>query len=215
MREILDYCSGGTRRAAPAGTEVIHEGGNTGHLFVLIEGRLEVVKGDTVVAVITEPGAVFGEMSVLLELPHTATVRAASDSVIYEFDDAASFLRQQPVVALLIARHAGAAAQCRQHLSRRSHAAICRPRHPSRDGRRSPAEHDQPAADRRSRQARIGNPTQGCKPRRRMFDPCGRPLQRRLEVDRSARRRPRARTPCPRRYRARYRSADVRAAARC
>ena len=66
MREILDYCSGGTRRAAPAGTEVIHEGGNTGHLYVLIEGRLEVVRGDTVVAAITEPGAVFGEMSVLL-----------------------------------------------------------------------------------------------------------------------------------------------------
>ena len=104
MREILDYCSVGTRRAAPAGTEVIHEGGNTGHLFVLIEGRIEVVRGDTVVAVITEPGAVFGEMSVLLELPHTATVRAASDSVIYEFDDAAAFLRDQPVVALLIAR---------------------------------------------------------------------------------------------------------------
>ena len=104
MREILDYCSVGTRRAAPAGTEVIHEGGNTGHLLVLIEGRIEVVRGDTVVAVITEPGAVFGEMSVLLELPHTATVRAASDSVIYEFDDAAAFLRDQPVVALLIAR---------------------------------------------------------------------------------------------------------------
>ena len=104
MREILDYCSGGTRRAAPAGTEVIHEGVNTGHLFVLIEGRIEVVRGDTVVAVITEPGAVFGEMSVLLELPHTATVRAVSDSVIYEFDDAAAFLRDQPAVALLIAR---------------------------------------------------------------------------------------------------------------
>ncbi len=49
MREILDYCSGGTRRAAPAGTEVIHEGGNTGHLFVLSEGRVEVVRGDTVI----------------------------------------------------------------------------------------------------------------------------------------------------------------------
>jgi len=104
MREILDYCSGGTRRAAPAGPEGIHEGGNTGHLFVLIEGRIEVVRGDTVVAVITEPGAVFGEMSVLLELPHTATVRAVSDSVIYEFDDAAAFLRDQPAEALLIAR---------------------------------------------------------------------------------------------------------------
>ena len=87
-----------------AGTLVIHEGGKTGHLYVLIEGRLEVVKGDTVVAVLTEPGAVLGEMSVLLDQPHTATVRAASDSSIYEFDDAAAFLRDQPAVALLIAR---------------------------------------------------------------------------------------------------------------
>jgi CRP/FNR family cyclic AMP-dependent transcriptional regulator len=73
-------------------------------LYVLIEGRLEVVKGDTVVASVAEPGAVFGEMSVLLEQPHTATVRAAADSAIYEFSDAASFLREQPAVALLIAR---------------------------------------------------------------------------------------------------------------
>ena len=31
-------------------------------------------------------------------------MRAASDSVVYEFDDAAAFLRDQPAVALLIAR---------------------------------------------------------------------------------------------------------------
>jgi CRP/FNR family transcriptional regulator, cyclic AMP receptor protein len=104
MRAVLDYCTGGTERKVSAGTIFIHEGGKTGHLFVLIEGRAEVVKGDSVVAVITEPGAVFGEMSVLLDQPHTATVRAASDSVIYEFNDAASFLRDQPAVALLIAR---------------------------------------------------------------------------------------------------------------
>ena len=104
MRDILEYCIGGLRRNVPAGTEVLHEGHRTGHLYVLIEGRLEVVKGDTVVATITEPGAVAGEMSVLLDMPHTATVRAAQDSVIYEIDDAASFLRQQPAVALMIAR---------------------------------------------------------------------------------------------------------------
>ena len=79
MRDILEYCIGGTERSVAAGTLVIHEGGRTGHLYVLIEGRLEVVKGDTVVAVLTEPGAVLGEMSVLLDQPHTATVRAASD----------------------------------------------------------------------------------------------------------------------------------------
>lgn len=57
-----------------------------------------------VVASIGDPGAVFGEMSVLLGLPHTATVRACSDSVIYELEDAASFLLQKPDVALLLAR---------------------------------------------------------------------------------------------------------------
>src|SRR5450759_1592193 len=104
MRAVLDYCVGGHRRRVSAGAVVIHEGGTTGHLYVLIEGRLEVIKGDTVVASIAEPGAVVGEMSVLLDQPHTATVRAASDSTIYEFGDAASFLRDQPAVALLIAR---------------------------------------------------------------------------------------------------------------
>jgi CRP-like cAMP-binding protein len=104
MREILDHCKGGIRQTVPKGTLLIHEGGKTGHLYVLIEGQLEVVKGDTVVAVLAEPGAVLGEMSVLLDQPHTATVRAASDSIVYAFDDAASFLRDQPVIALLVAR---------------------------------------------------------------------------------------------------------------
>ena len=51
MRAILDYCSGGIARNVPAGTSFIHEGDTTGHLFVLIEGKLEVIKGDSVVAV--------------------------------------------------------------------------------------------------------------------------------------------------------------------
>ncbi len=104
MREILDYCTGGVERKVPAGAFVLREGTKTGRLFVLIEGRLEVIRGDAVVAVLAEPGAVTGEMSLLLDRPHTATIRAATDSTIYEFDDAASFLNAQPAVALLIAR---------------------------------------------------------------------------------------------------------------
>jgi CRP/FNR family cyclic AMP-dependent transcriptional regulator len=104
MRAILDHCSGGVKRSLPAGTDIVQEGGKTGHLFVLLEGKVEVVKGDSLVAVIDEPGAVFGEMSVLLDQPHSATVRTAADSVLYEFDDAASFLREKPALALLIAQ---------------------------------------------------------------------------------------------------------------
>ena len=104
MRAVLDYCTGGTERQVAAGTHLVTEGGASGHLYVLMSGKLEVLKGEMVVATIAEPGAVLGEMSVLLDQPHTATVRAAQDSVIYEIDDAASFLRQQPAVALVIAR---------------------------------------------------------------------------------------------------------------
>jgi CRP-like cAMP-binding protein len=104
MHEILDYCTGGTTRHISGGNLIVREGGKSGHLFILIEGRLEVIKGDSVVAVLTEPGAVFGEMSVLLNRPHSASVRAASDSVVYELDDAIIFLREQPAVVLLIAQ---------------------------------------------------------------------------------------------------------------
>jgi CRP/FNR family transcriptional regulator, cyclic AMP receptor protein len=104
MHEILDYCTGGTTRHISDGKLIVREGGETGHLFILIEGRLEVIKGDSVVAVLTEPGAVFGEMSVLLNRPHSASVRAASDAVVYELDDAIVFLREQPAVVLLIAQ---------------------------------------------------------------------------------------------------------------
>src|ERR1700730_12666784 len=104
MREILDYCTEGNQRKVPAGAVVLQEGTKTGRLFVLIEGRLEVIRGDAVVAVLAEPGAVTGGVSRLLARPHAETALAASESTIYEFDYAASFLNAQPAVALLIAR---------------------------------------------------------------------------------------------------------------
>jgi CRP/FNR family transcriptional regulator, cyclic AMP receptor protein len=104
MREILDHCSGAVRREVPAGTVVIKEGSKTGHLFVLVEGQFEVLRGDTVVAVLSEPGALTGEMSLLLDRPHTATVRTSVPSTFYEIEAAASFLDNEPAVAVLIAR---------------------------------------------------------------------------------------------------------------
>ena len=104
MRAVLDYCTGGTERQIAAGTHLVTEGGASGHLYVLKDGKLEVLKGEMAVANIAEPGAVLGEMSVLLGLPHTATVRACSDAAVYEFEDAASFLKREPDLAILIAR---------------------------------------------------------------------------------------------------------------
>jgi CRP/FNR family cyclic AMP-dependent transcriptional regulator len=104
MRSILEHCIGARTVLFAAGDTVIREGETTGRLFVLIEGRLDVVKGDTLVATLHEPGATIGEMSVLLDQPHSATVIATEASRIYTFDNAARFLESHPALALLLAR---------------------------------------------------------------------------------------------------------------
>ncbi|HXV25606.1 MAG TPA: cyclic nucleotide-binding domain-containing protein, partial [Alphaproteobacteria bacterium] len=92
MASILDICAGVPRRQFDSGTILLSEGETSGRLYVLAEGSVEVLRGDTQVAVIDEAGSVFGEMSVLLNRPHTATVRATSPVGVFVFDDAESFL---------------------------------------------------------------------------------------------------------------------------
>ena len=56
------------------GETVIVDGSKTGRLLVLKKGNVAIVKKDTEIAKVAEPGAVFGELSVLLGQPHTADV---------------------------------------------------------------------------------------------------------------------------------------------
>jgi CRP-like cAMP-binding protein len=104
MASILDHCGNAEPRTCAAGTVLIEEGGTSGRLFVLVEGRVEVLRGDTQVALVDEPGAIFGEMSVLLGVPHTATVRVASAARVHVFEDAAQFLRSHPAIGFHIAK---------------------------------------------------------------------------------------------------------------
>jgi len=50
------------------------------------------------------PGAVFGEMSAVLDQPATATVRAATDVRVHVVEDPLTFLVEQPGVALAVLR---------------------------------------------------------------------------------------------------------------
>ena len=104
MQSILEICDPAKRKEVPAGTVLLPEGKTSGHIYVLAEGRIEVLRGNTQVAVVSEPGSVFGEMSVLLGSPHTATVRALSDATVYAYADAAGFMRSDPQIAFVIAR---------------------------------------------------------------------------------------------------------------
>jgi CRP/FNR family cyclic AMP-dependent transcriptional regulator len=104
MASILDSCAGTPRQDFPPGAVLISEGDTSGRLFVLSEGSVEVLRGDTQVAVLGEPGSIFGEMSVLLNRPHTATVRATSLVSAFVFEDAEIFLKAHPEIALGLSR---------------------------------------------------------------------------------------------------------------
>lgn len=103
MPDILDYCKGRKVDTFKAGTTLIAEGVHEGKLFVLIEGQVEVTRKHTQVSYIDEPGSLFGEMSVLLEMPPTATVKALSAVKAYEIEDAIAFLSSNSDLALHVA----------------------------------------------------------------------------------------------------------------
>lgn len=104
MDSILDNCVGATRNEFGAGTVLISEGETSGQLYIIAEGSVEVLRGDTQVAVVSDAGSIFGEMSVLLNRPHTATVRTTSPVVAFLFEDAESFLKSNPEIAFFVGR---------------------------------------------------------------------------------------------------------------
>ena len=81
---------------------VLTAGLMTGRLLILKEGAVEVIKEDVQIAKVTEPGAVFGKLSVLLDQPHTADVRALEVSQ-FHVADATTFLRIDPIGLLYVA----------------------------------------------------------------------------------------------------------------
>lgn len=92
----------------PAGAVVIEQGDPGGRLYVLESGTVMVERDAIAVGRINTPGAVFGEMSLLLGTPATATVRCETASTFRVADDAFGFLRGHPDASLALARVAAA-----------------------------------------------------------------------------------------------------------
>ncbi len=86
-----------------AGTHLTTEGTSSGHLYILESGRLHVSRGGVTLATIDEPGAIIGEMAVLLGTPHSATVIAEVPTRVWVMAEAIDKLVQHPELALHIA----------------------------------------------------------------------------------------------------------------
>jgi CRP/FNR family cyclic AMP-dependent transcriptional regulator len=85
------------------GDTVTIEGGASGEIWVLVSGTLTVSKGGELVNSITRPGAIIGEISVLLETRHGATVTSTGTSRLRVADDGRAFLDGEPELMRMVA----------------------------------------------------------------------------------------------------------------
>jgi CRP-like cAMP-binding protein len=86
-----------------AGAAVVREGDPGGSIWVLVSGELQVRKADVVVNGISQPGALVGEISVLLGSAYSATVIATRPSRLRHAMDGRALLTRDPAITLLVA----------------------------------------------------------------------------------------------------------------
>ena len=103
MPDILQFCKGRKVETFKSGADLIKEGDSGHKLFVLVEGQVEVLRKDTQVSYVDEPGSLFGEMSCLLDMPYSASGKALSSVKAYVIEDAIGFLSSDPQIALELA----------------------------------------------------------------------------------------------------------------
>jgi CRP-like cAMP-binding protein len=85
-----------------AGETVIASGSKTGRLLILRKGTVAILKENTEIARVKEPGAIFGELSLLLDRPHTADVCALETSQLH-VANASALLSQYPIAFRYVA----------------------------------------------------------------------------------------------------------------
>jgi CRP-like cAMP-binding protein len=103
MSNLMQLTDSQPIRTLAPGEILLTEGGAGGTLYVLLKGELEVERDGVKLATATQPGTLFGEMSVLLGRPATATVRAVRESRVRQIDDAAHLLETEPALASRVA----------------------------------------------------------------------------------------------------------------
>jgi CRP/FNR family cyclic AMP-dependent transcriptional regulator len=103
MPSLLTLLAAQPLRSLAAGDVLITEGSQSGDLYVLEAGTLTVARAGVGIATISQPGAVVGEMSVLLNKPHSATVRAETAAQVRVLTDAGKALDADPALAKQLA----------------------------------------------------------------------------------------------------------------
>lgn len=103
MGSMLELIAGCPTRTFAPGEILIEQDSPSGPFWVLVEGEVEILRENIQVAKTSQPGAVFGEMSVLLGVSHTATVRATTACRFAVIEHPRQFLASSPEACLHVA----------------------------------------------------------------------------------------------------------------
>ena len=104
MPNLLDLCRDLPTREFKVGDTVIQEDEKDGEILVLKSGKVEVLRHETPVTTIVNPGTTFGEIAVLLGRGHTATLVADTPVTCYVIEDAVEFMKKNPQTVTEVAR---------------------------------------------------------------------------------------------------------------
>ena len=100
---VLELTDRAPRRSLADGELLIAAEAPRSTLFVLESGALSIERGGTRINRVAEPGAVLGEIGLLLGLPATADVRADGPVVVREVSDADALFDEHPPFARHVA----------------------------------------------------------------------------------------------------------------
>lgn len=116
IRQLIEY---GYRQFFPAGQNICQENDPGDSFYIILSGVVEVLsqRADKYIATLHE-GEFFGEISLLLGTPRSATVRAMKDSILFvvERHDLQKLLVEQPSLADQIAKKLSERKQALQNL---------------------------------------------------------------------------------------------------
>lgn len=103
MESLLELAAAQPTRKLEPGEILIAQGREGGDLFVLESGQLLVERDGVVIASISSPNSVVGEMSVVLGTRNSATVRADGNATVRVIMDARKYLEQDQAMTMRLA----------------------------------------------------------------------------------------------------------------
>lgn len=104
MNDLTERCATLPRCTFGPGETIVEQHAPFGAVMIVVDGAIAVERDGVTLAVLSERGAIVGEMSTVLGRPSTATLRAVGDTTVLVAEDGAAFLLERPDVLLEVAR---------------------------------------------------------------------------------------------------------------